>query len=101
MLLCRLPFDRTADGWNLIRGRYACRRDAPHGLDKLTPRARRRWRGAAFIEAATVFQLQVFAVAEEIGGADRAIRACHGLGLVVKIGKRKIVRLRESLHISE
>jgi hypothetical protein len=52
------------------------------------------------VEAATVF-LQVFTVAEEIGSADCAIRACHRLGFIVKIGKRKIVRLREALHIGE
>ena len=52
--LRRLPFDRTADRWS-IHWRYARCRDAPHGLDKLSPRALWRRHCAAFVQAATVF----------------------------------------------
>ena len=46
-----------------------------------------------------VFQLKVFIVAKEVGGTNRTISARNPLGLVMKIGKRQRMGLREALHI--
>jgi hypothetical protein len=98
ILLCRLPFDRAAHGRSLIRGRHDGCCDCTHCLDEFPPRAFGRRRGAAFVEAAPVFQFTIFIAAEEIGLTDRPVGARHGLGFIVKIGKRKIMRHSKPLH---
>ncbi len=76
-------------------------RNGAQGFEQLPARARRRQRRAAFIQAATVFELLIFIVAEEVGRADRAEGARCRLRFVVKIGKGEIAQLCELRHILE
>src|SRR5271166_6889951 len=85
------PLDRAANGGDLVRRRLASRGDGAHGLEELAARAGRGRRGAAFVEAAAIFELEVAVVAEEIGRAQRAIGARNVLGFVMKVGELEIM----------
>jgi hypothetical protein len=85
----------------LIRGRHDGCRECTHGLDEFPPRAFGRRRRAAFVEAAPEFQFTIFIIAEELGLTDRPVGARHGLGFIVKIGKRKIMRHSNPLLTDE
>src|SRR6266849_2831678 len=97
--LCVPPFDRAANGRLLISRRHTGGRNRSHGLDKLSGRPCARWSCAAFVEPAAILELAVGVVTEEVRRTDRPIRPRDCLGLVVKIGKREIMSLRETLHI--
>ena len=90
--LMEQPIDGACPGW-----RFASRGNGPHRSSD-PPRAGWRRRGAAFVEATTVFQPAVRVVAEEVGRADGAIGPRDPLVLVVQIGERKCVCLREALQ---
>ena len=98
-VLCILPFDRATDRRLLVSRRHTYRRNGTHGLDKLTGRPLAGRSYAAFVEPAAILELAVSIVTEEVRRTDRPIRPCDYLRLVVKIGKREIVSLRETLHI--
>src|SRR5260370_39861038 len=72
-----------------------------HGLDKLSERPRARRSCTAFVEPAAVLELAVGVVTEEVRRTDRPIRPRDCLGLVVKIAKREIMSLRETLSYSQ
>src|SRR5262249_22215610 len=74
-------------------------RNRTHSVDKLSGRSRARRSRAAFVEPATILELAVSIVTEEVRRTDRPIRPCDRLRLIVKIGKREIMSLRETLHI--
>src|SRR5260370_41558972 len=97
-VLCVFPFGRAANGCLLISRRHTGGRNRTHGLDKLSERPRARRSCTAFVEPAAVLELAVGVVTEEVWRTDRPIRPRDCLGLVVKIGKRKIISLRETLH---
>jgi hypothetical protein len=80
----RLPLDRAADRRDLIRGRRAAGGDGAHRFETLAAGVRRRRGGAAFVELAAIFELQVAVEAEEVGRADGAIGASDVLRLVVQ-----------------
>src|SRR6267154_2334786 len=55
--------------------------------------------GQMVLEGSAILELAVGIVTEEVRRTDRPIRPCDCLRLVVKIGKREIMSLRETLHI--
>ena len=65
-----LPFGGAADRWHLPRRRRAGRGNGSHRFQQFPPRAGWRRRGAAFVEAAAIFQSAVRVIAEEVGRAD-------------------------------
>ena len=98
-VLCILPFDRATDRRLLVSRPYTRGCNRTHGLDKLSGRPLVRRSYAAFIEPTAILELAVGIVTEEVRRTDCPIAPCDCLRLVVKIGKREIMSLRETLHI--
>ena len=68
---------------------------------KLPARVRRRRRGAALVQPAAIFELELPVEAEEVRRADRAIGARDLLRLIVQIGKREAVLFGELAHLGK
>ena len=85
----------------MLQRRPARRGDGAHRLHKLSPRAGGRRRRAALVEPAPVFEVAGAIIAKEFWRADRAIGARDLLRLVVQLGKREAMHLRELLHLVE
>src|SRR5690349_15479599 len=94
------PFDRAAHAGNLVHRALAGAGNLRHRLEQVAACIWHRAR-ARGIEPAAVLQLQIGVEAEEVGRANRVIRASDLLALVPKIGKRKTQILCHALHVVE